>query len=137
VLAVGERVFVHCPGNPSGSVTLGDARGKVSLALHLVDGAEVEVVAWLPRGAGEARYRVRAASNGADGWLSADHLRRTLAPAPPPEPSPGDAKPVADTGVTRFGRRAGLERAGASESTLPTLATPSSDAAGRRFGQRF
>jgi len=103
VIAVGQRVYVNCPGNRSGSVILGDASGKVLSAVHLADGVEVEVIAWRPRGSSDARYRVRASADGADGWLPADNLLRALVPRPEPAPPRAQEVPVADTSRRRFG----------------------------------
>ncbi len=137
VIAIGQRVFVNCPGNRSGSVSLADESGKVVSAVHLADGAEVEVVAWRPRGASDTRYRVRAPSNGADGWLPADNLRKVLDPLPAPEPPTAPATPVTDTDGRRFGQRAQTARPPVSGSPTPVQPAPTADAAGRRFGQRF
>src|SRR5258706_6162281 len=73
VLAVGQRVFVNTVGEHSGSVALGDVSGKVLSAMYLVDGTEVQVVAWRPNGRSNTRYRVQS-SEGADGWLAAENL---------------------------------------------------------------
>src|SRR5438045_1606133 len=84
-IAVGQRVFVHCPDGRRGSVLVLDQNGKnLSSPVHLADGVEVEVVAWQPV-AGDAHYRVCAPSIDADGWLSAANLRNVLVPLPPPE----------------------------------------------------
>ncbi len=50
IFAVGHRVFVTC-GNAQRSVTLTDSTGGTALGT-LVDGAEVEILAWQPRGTG-------------------------------------------------------------------------------------
>ena len=81
VLAVGQRVFVNCPADGPGGVVLTDERGK-PLPPDLRDGAEVEVLAWRPRGSSGTRYRVRLRGDGADGWLAADQLRATATPPP-------------------------------------------------------
>ena len=114
VIAVGQRVFVNCSSNPSGSVALANQNGKVLPGMHLADGVEVEVVAWRPRVAGDAHYRVRAPSSGADGWLPAGNLRRVLSPVPAPETPP----PQATSG----------ER--------PREQPSPAEARGRRFGER-
>lgn len=105
VIAVGQRVFVNCPTNRSGSVLLTNQNGKALTGLHLADGVEVEVVAWRPRVAGDAHYRVRAPSSGADGWLPAGNLRRVLVPLPITEPPAPQAPPAADPHGRRFGQR--------------------------------
>lgn len=103
VYAVGQRAFVHCPTERLGAVVLSDERGN-PIATGLDDGAEVEVVAWRPRGSTGTRYRVRARRDGSDGWLAADHLRTTAAP-PTPATVPVDANPSLDAAGPRFGRR--------------------------------
>jgi len=137
VIAVGQRVFVNCPDGPSGSVVLAGASGKVRTATQLPDGVEVEVVAWRPRVAGDAFYRVRAPSNGADGWLPAGNLRRTLVPLPTPEPPTAQPTPVADADRRRFGQRSQTERPPVPGSPTPEPPSPGADLRGRRFGQRF
>jgi len=92
VLAVGQRVFINPPGDMSRLVSLTDERG-VPAAGALRDGAEVEIIAWRPRGSTGTRYRVRNNSDGSDGWLAADELRATAirpvsaAPTAPEAPS--------------------------------------------------
>ena len=46
---------------------------------NLIDGAEVEIVAWVPRGSA-TRYLVRATHTEVSGWLGAASLRTTRAP---------------------------------------------------------
>ena len=77
VLAVGRHVFVNGSLDPSRSVVFTDQYGKCPTTVRLQDGAEVEVLAWRPRGSAGTRYRVRNQANGADGWLGADDLRTT------------------------------------------------------------
>jgi hypothetical protein len=136
-MAVGRHVFVNSAGGRSGSVTLGDASGRIPSAVHLADGSEVEVVAWQPRGASDTRYRVRA-PDGADGWLPAENLRTVLVPLPPPEPpTPAQATTAADAGRRRFGQGRETEQAPVSVSPTPALPAPGVGAGGRRFGQHF
>jgi hypothetical protein len=120
-------------------VVLADQNGKdLRSAVQLADGVEVEVVAWRPRVAGDAHYRVRAPSNGADGWLSAVNLRGTLIPPPPPPDLPAaQATPVIDPRERRFGQRSHTTQPPASPS--PTTAEPvlASDDGRRGFGQHF
>ena len=85
VLAVGHRVLVSCPGNGTHGVTLTDSDGTTPLAT-VADGAEVEIVAWQPRGAGGTRYRIKATSGGMQGWLAAANLRARPLPPEPPRP---------------------------------------------------
>ena len=100
VLSVGRRVLVNCPRD-EGRVALTDAFGNGG-AGSLPDGAEVEILAWRPRGPSGARYQVQSTRDGLEGWVSADHLRAPAALAPPsPEPTPA---PAADP-PRKFGRR--------------------------------
>ena len=105
VLAVGQRAFVNSHDVPPRPVALGNETGNLLSGACLVDGVEVEVVAWRPRGPSDTRYHVRAA-DGADGWLAAGNLRKSLVPPPPPSsPTPARmAVPVADD-VRPFGQR--------------------------------
>ena len=136
-IAVGQRVFVNCPVGRSGSVGLVDINGKVASAVQLADGVEVDVVAWRPRVGAEAFYRVRASSNGADGWLPAGNLRRLAVP-PPPTPTPVATAAPAEEAGSRFGQR----RDGGRPAPAPAPARPAgrasapSEGGGRRFGQR-
>jgi len=86
VFAVGRRVFVHGSCEDGRLVTLTDEQGN-PVAAGLRDGAEVEVLAWRPRGAAGTRYRVRGAQDGLDGWLAANELR-AVAVRPPTTPAP-------------------------------------------------
>src|SRR5207249_2429808 len=96
-IAVGQRVFVHCPDGRRGSVLLMDQNGKnLRSAVHLADGVEVVVVAWQPSVAGDGHYHVRAPSNDVDGWLSAVNLRNSLVPLPAPERPAVQTTPVID-----------------------------------------
>ena len=112
VFAVGRRVYVACSRDLAPQVALKDDAGVVTRGGgSLRDGAEVEILAWRPRGFGETRYRVRSTDTGLEGWLAGDNLRATLvAVAPPEETSPSTvaADPrraaFADTG-RRFGQR--------------------------------
>jgi hypothetical protein len=136
-LAVGQRVFVHCPDGRRGSVPLLDQNGKhIRSAVHLADGVEVEVVAWQPV-AGNAHYRVRAPSTDADGWLSGGNLRNSLVPLPPPERLAAHTTAVIDPGERPFGQRSHTRQSPASGS--PTTAEPAldSDDGRRGFGQHF
>ena len=130
-IAVGQRVFVHCPDGRRGSVLLLDQNGKnLSSPVHLTDGVEVEVVAWQPRAARGAHYRVRAPSTDADGWLPAINLRNSLIPA-------AQTTPVIDPGERPFGQRSHTRQS--SASGYPTTAEPAldSDDGRRGFGQHF
>jgi hypothetical protein len=137
-IAVGQRVFVHSPNGRQGLVSLSDQDGKdLRAAVRLADGLEVEVVAWRPRVAGDAHYRVRAPSNGADGWLSAVNLRSGSVPLLPPERPATQATPVTDPGERRFGQRSHTRQPPAS-GTPATGGSPLASDDGRRgFGQHF
>ena len=105
VLAVGRHVFVNGPLDASRPVLLTDGYGKCPATVGLRDGAEVEVLAWRPRGSAGTRYRVRDQADGADGWLRADELR-TTAIRPPLTVVPAEssaASPYA-VGPRPFGR---------------------------------
>src|SRR5436305_14812730 len=67
-IAVGQRVFVHCPDGRRGSVLLTDQNGKnLRTAVHRADGYEVAAFAWQPTVPGNAHYRIRGAASHADG----------------------------------------------------------------------
>jgi hypothetical protein len=135
-IAVGQRVFVNCPGDHARSVRLVDETGQIVSAIHVTDGAEVEVVAWRPRVGSDAHYRVRVSSSGADGWLPAGNLRKALVPIPPPERTAAPAAPFIDAGGPRFGQRSQRPRP-ATTSPPTTPAAPSVAGGGKRFGQYF
>jgi hypothetical protein len=101
ILSVGRRVWVHCRGH----VVLTDEDGRAS-GHTLADGAEVEIVAWRPRGTA-TRYRVQARKDGREGWLAADALRQTAARVAPDAPTaaPAPARPVVRDGYRKFGQR--------------------------------
>lgn len=106
VLAVGRHVFVNGPLDAPRLVLFADEYGQCPGTVGLHDGAEVEVLAWRPRGSAGTRYRVRDQAGGADGWLAADELR-TTAIRPPAEPPPA-ASPVTSpsaSGPRPFDRR--------------------------------
>ena len=106
VLSAGRRVFVNCPGVPRG-VALTDDEGKS--ASWLTDGAEVEILAWRPRGGSGTRYRVQSTLDHAEGWLAAEELRASRDPALPalPEAVPRQETPSVDREAMprRFGQR--------------------------------
>ena len=89
VLAVGQRVFVHHPGDSPYPVAMTDDQG-LPAAAAMRDGDEVEILAWRPRGSAGTRYRVRRHADGAHGWLAATELRRT---AVRPAPATAEASP--------------------------------------------
>jgi hypothetical protein len=109
VLAVGRRVFVHCPSPSNGRTFLLDDAGNPA-ATSLPDGTEVEIVAWRPRGGGGLRYRVQSTQDRIEGWLAADSLRASLV-VPPVEPSATLGSPQATRAQApadprrRFGQR--------------------------------
>ena len=143
IIAVGQRVFVSCPSREL--VSLGDESGKRVSAVRLTDGLEVEVIAWRPRGANETRYRVRVPSTGADGWLPAVNLRKSLVPLPTaasrtlprpasPAVTPARPAPVADD-RRRFGQHFDPEHSPASGSSASAKPAPTVAGGRRRFGQ--
>jgi len=86
VLAVGRRVLTTGAEGATG-VALSDENGIPTGASVALD-AEVEIVAWRPRGPNGARYRVRCAAQGLEGWLDAPSVRaRPVPPAPVRVPS--------------------------------------------------
>ncbi len=105
VLSVGQRVFVNCPGDPSRRVAVTDDTDAV--AWTAADGAEVEIVAWKPRGSAGTRYRVQSTADRREGWLTADLLRAVRAPEPPAPVAPAAAAAVDAARSTgrRFGSR--------------------------------
>jgi hypothetical protein len=70
---------VHWPPRPGSHgpepVPLLDTNGK-PLGNDLVDGQEVEIVAWLPRAREGVVYQVRRAADGSEWWIGAQYLRR-------------------------------------------------------------
>jgi len=105
VLSIGRRVFVNCPRDGAGRVLLADDAGRTE-ATSLADGAEVEILAWRPRGSGGTRYRVHSMRDGLEGWLAAENLRACRLPVSPESPLPA-TPPRAQAGDTRrrFGQR--------------------------------
>lgn len=112
VFAVGQRVSVTCSGGQPTRVALTDDAGGRALG-NLVDGTEVEIIAWRPNGFRGARYCVRATSNGVEGWLAVASLR-----------GPGNAAPAAGIGFDSVG------------NAIPVAASGTPVDTGRRFGQR-
>jgi hypothetical protein len=111
VFAVGRRVYVASSGGRLAHVALTDDAGA-DARTHLADGAEVEILAWRPRGFGDTRYRVRSTHNGLEGWLAVDNLRGTQsavsAPTEPPPSATGPGPlcaPESGDSARRFGRR--------------------------------
>jgi hypothetical protein len=134
-MAIGQRVFVDSAGSRSGVVALADVSGKIVSAVHLADGAEVQVVAWRPRGSNETRYRVQA-PHGIDGWLPAENLRSAFVAVPRVEPGT-PARAVAESDGRPFGQRRHPERA--PEPVRPERVPAFADDGGpsRRFGQQL
>jgi hypothetical protein len=106
ILAVGQRAFVHHPGDSAYPIAMTDDQG-LPAAAAMRDGDEVEILAWRPRGSTGTRYRVRRHADGANGWLAATELRRTaVRPAPATAEAPSQPSPrYFDTGRP-FGSRA-------------------------------
>src|SRR5262245_33226323 len=79
VFGVGRQLFVNSPGGREDRAPLFDDKG--ALLGGLIDGSEVEVVGWMPRGAA-TRYLVRATHSELIGWVDAASLRTTRVPRP-------------------------------------------------------
>lgn len=110
VLSVGRRVFVNCPRDRHSRVVLLDDAGRTTTS-GLADGAEVEILAWKPRGSGGPRYRVHSTQGGLEGWLGGDDLRSTARPPDPnAEPARTAARPDAKDTGRKFGQRSGINR---------------------------
>ena len=88
VFGVGMRAFVRDASGRKGLVVLNDVSGKVALG-HLAEGAEVEILAWIPRRA-STMYRVHAREEGVEGWVGIANLRAetTIAGNPTIAPTP-------------------------------------------------
>ncbi|HYD46927.1 MAG TPA: hypothetical protein VEB21_01200 [Terriglobales bacterium] len=84
VYCVGSRAFVNWhssdPSVATKPVPATDPHGK-SIETDFVDGDEVEVLAWRPRGREGASYQVRRLRDGNECWLWVDILRTTRQPA--------------------------------------------------------
>jgi hypothetical protein len=88
IFAVGRRVYVASPGSPARLTSTDDGAGDALTGL--VDGAEVEILAWRPRSSGTL-YRVRSTRAGVEGWLAAGSVcsaEPTLAPSERPSVAP-------------------------------------------------
>jgi len=96
VLRVGQRVFVSAE---RGAVLTDDAGHDTPH--RLADGAEVEIVAWRPRGATGTRYRIHSRPDGLEGWLQAGELRAAAIETPAPEPTVPPSPPAG----RKFGQR--------------------------------
>jgi len=79
VFGVGCRVFVHWPlragEHRPEPVPLVDTSGKPP-GSDLVDGQQVEIVAWRPRSREGLVYQVRRVADGSEWWIGAQYLRR-------------------------------------------------------------
>jgi hypothetical protein len=82
VFGVGRQLFVNCSGGREDRAALHDEKGAV--VGSLIDGTEVEVVAWMPRRSA-TRYLVRATRVGHSGWIGAANLRTTRVSRPAQE----------------------------------------------------
>jgi hypothetical protein len=102
-------VFVTC-GNAQRGVTLTDGTGDTALGT-LVDGAEVEILAWQPRGPGGTRYRIRPVAGVVEGWVGATNLRAPVTPDPPPAavlPAPSRSTHTGRTTLRKVSPSTGL-----------------------------
>jgi hypothetical protein len=75
-------LFVNCSGGREDRAELHDEKGAV--VGSLIDGTEVEVVAWMPRRSA-TRYLVRATRVERSGWIGAANLRTTRVSRPAEE----------------------------------------------------
>ena len=91
VFGVGRQLFVNCPGGREDRAPLHDEKGEV--VGSLIDGTEVEVVGWMPRGMA-TRYLVRATRVERSGWIGAANLRTTRVPRPVEEATKSTASAV-------------------------------------------
>src|SRR4029077_9306480 len=93
IFAIGQRAMVHGgPGSRGAPLTSDDGSTVIGT---LPEGAEVDIVAWRPRGAGGTRYRVRSSGASLEGWVGSANLAARpppLPPPPPPNPEPARAK---------------------------------------------
>ena len=81
IFAVGQQAFIDCPGGREDRASLLDEKGAVVVG-SLIDGTEVEIVGWVPRGSA-TRYFVRSTRSQLAGWLGVAHLRTTRTPRLP------------------------------------------------------
>jgi hypothetical protein len=93
VLGVGWRVLVIRGEMPSGPIALTDPSG--SAVGSVLDGDEVEILAWRPGRSVDPHYRVRSGA-GTEGWIEAANLARKSVPVPvvPPKPVVEASAPV-------------------------------------------
>ena len=77
VYCVGWRAFVHWPKTAGcvDAVPVTDENGKL-IDNDLADGQEVEIVSWRPRARASATYQIRRSSDGREGWVAGEQLRR-------------------------------------------------------------
>ncbi len=91
VLSIGRQAFIHCTGGAGERTALFDEKGAG--VGDVIDGLEVEIVGWMPRGAA-TRYLVRSIRTDAVGWIGLANLRTT-----PTACSPESLAPVAPAAV--------------------------------------
>ena len=106
VFAVGRRVSVAGSSEKSADVTLTDEAGTTAVGT-LRSGSEVEILAWRPRGADGARYRVRATRNAIEGWLGAASLSSPPKPAAVVREAAPERRPVPTLTPGKSGRPLG------------------------------
>ena len=82
IICVGWHAFVNWPqsGRLREPVPLVGAGGE-AIANDLLDGQEVEIMAWRPHGKGGLSYQVRRLGEQAVWWIRAIYLRRDREPA--------------------------------------------------------
>lgn len=72
---MGRQAFVSSLERRSPGVAVLDASSTTVLG-NLADGAEVEILGWVPKGLA-TRYHVRSVADGIDGWIGVSNLRAT------------------------------------------------------------
>ena len=75
VFGIGRQVFVNGGGNNRASMVDDNGADVASLG----DGAECEVLGWVPRGI-STRYFVRSVADQREGWLGVSQLRASREP---------------------------------------------------------
>jgi len=88
VYCVGWKAFVHWPAvaGAATSVPLTDLFGNPQQN-DLLDGQQLEILAWRPRSSAGALYHVRRLLDGSEWWIGARHLRRQAVAAAAEAPS--------------------------------------------------
>lgn len=83
IVAVGRRVFLDLPSDGAlvgDFVPFGEKPGSLP-GIALVDGQEVEIIAWRPMAAQGLSYQIQRTSDRREWWTKATCLRKTAAGA--------------------------------------------------------